>query len=148
MKPWNDRELWEKCFLSQDRVYVDAGKIIGYQGCGGFAFYDAAKKLPGYSQYRYENAVRDLCVFEKREKGEYLLTAKAMKVLRCILGPAPTDPLYASWWSARLVSVKLMRSQGLTVSHAEEPPVPLEPKEEPAKEPESAPKSKKRTKKK
>jgi hypothetical protein len=55
--------LWEKVWLGRwSRTYLNAGKIIGHLGCSAFAFYDAAKLLPDYDKYRYENAARDLTV--------------------------------------------------------------------------------------
>jgi hypothetical protein len=130
--------LWEKVYLGRyGRVYVNAGKIIGHLGCGASAFFDAAKLLPDYDKYRYENAVRDLTVYAKREQGQYELHTSAKKILRIIIGPAPDDPEYATWWRGRLVSVEQMKRDGQAVEWAESPPVPLEPevKEEPAKKP-------------
>src|SRR5262245_18022723 len=101
-----DPPLWQKVWLGRwNKVYINTGKIIGHFGCSGFAFFDAAKLLPGYDKYRYENAVRDLTVWEKRERGEYELHRAAKKILRIIIGPAPDAPEYASWWRGRLVSV-------------------------------------------
>jgi hypothetical protein len=133
-KPWSERPLWEKCWLGpHHKVYLHAGRIIGYAGCGGFAFYDAAKLLPNYDKLRYENAVRDLTVYAPRERGDYELTAHAKKVLRVILGPAPDDPEYVTWWRGRMISVRMMRDEGTEPEFAAEPPVPLP--EEPAAEP-------------
>jgi hypothetical protein len=126
--------LWEKVYLGRyGRVYINAGKIIGHLGCGAFAFFDAAKLLPDYDKYRYENAVRDLTVWAKHEQGQYELHAAAKKILRIIIGPAPDDPEYAKWWRGRLISVEQMKRDGQPVEWAETPPVPLEPeaKEEP-----------------
>jgi hypothetical protein len=105
-KPWHEKPLWEKVYLG-DRVYLHAGQIIGHLGCTPTEFFEAAKKLPDSSQYRYENAVRDLTVYQAREASppRYELTAQARKVLRIILGPAPADPEYRRWWEQRLVSV-------------------------------------------
>jgi len=105
--------------------YLHAGKIIGHLGCSGFEFYDAAKLLPNYDKLKYENAVRDLTVYAKREQGQYELHANAKKILRIIIGPAPDDPEYAAWWRGRLISVRQMREQGQPVEWAEEPPIPL-----------------------
>lgn len=128
MKPWHEKPLWEKVFLSPHGiVYVHAGRIIGHLGCSGFAFYDQAKLLPNYDKLRYENAVRDLTVYVNRERGEYVLHQNAKKVLRIIIGPEPTDPEYAAWWRARLVSVEHMKEAGRPVEWAAEPPVPLGP---------------------
>jgi hypothetical protein len=113
------------------RVYQNVGKIIGRLGGGAFAFWNAAKLLPGYDKYRYENAMRDLTVYEPRERGEDRLHAPARKVLRIILGPAPGDPECAKWWKARLVSVKADRERGLPIEWVESPPVPL-PEDKPA----------------
>ena len=66
---------------THSKVYLHAGRIIGHNGCGGFAFYDAAKLLPFYDKLRFENAVRDLTVYAKREQGQYELHAQAKKVL-------------------------------------------------------------------
>lgn len=138
--PVHDKALWEKVYLGRwSRTYINAGKIIGHLGCGAFAFWDAAKLLPDYDKYRYENAVRDLTVWSKREQGQYELTLTAKKVLRIIIGPAPDDPEYRKWWEGRLISVRDMKERGLLVEWAEAPPVPLEPvpeqvvKEEPKK---------------
>lgn len=131
MKAWHQPELWEKCYLSpQGRIYLHAGKIIGYAGVNAMAFYDEAKKLPFYNKLAFENAVRDMTVYAKREQGSYELTATARKVLRVILGPAPDDPTYEEWWRLRMISVEQMRRDGVPVEWAAEPPVPLK-KEEP-----------------
>ena len=123
--------LWQKVYMGRwGQVYIDAGRIIGHLGCSATAFFEAAKLLPGYEKFRFENAVRDLCVYAKREKGEYELHAAARKVLRVVLGPPPDDANYDSWWRARLISVQEMKEQGQSVEWAEVPPVPLEPLEE------------------
>ena len=110
---------------------------IGHLGVNGFGFYDAAKKLPGYDKLKYENAVRDLTTYAKREQGQYELTAQARKVLRPVIGPAPDAADYESWWRGRLVSVRMMRDEGVKVEWATEPPVPLagEKTARPAKKP-------------
>jgi hypothetical protein len=128
--------LCKKVYLGQwSKVYINAGKIIGHLGCSAFAFFDAAKLLPDYDKYRFENAVRDLTVYAKREQGQYELHSAAKKILRIIIGPAPDDPEYAKWWRGRLISVEQMKRDGVAVEWAETPPVPLEPdvKEEPPK---------------
>jgi hypothetical protein len=126
--------LWKKVYMGRwSTVYVNAGKIIGHLGCGAFAFYDAAKLLPEYDKYSYENAVRDLCVYAKREQGQFELHATARKVLKVVLGPPPDSPEYAKWWEARLVSVRQMNEHGQPVEWAKEPPVPLAPQEAPKK---------------
>jgi hypothetical protein len=133
--------LWEKVYLRRSgRVYRDAGKIIGHLGCGGMEFFDKAKLLPRYDKFSFENAVRDLTVYTKREKGEYELHATAKKILKVILGPSPDSPDYASWWKSRLISVEQMKDAGQPVEWAKSPPVPLEPevKEEPKKKPKKA----------
>lgn len=138
-KPWEDKPLWWKCYVGQhQKVYIMAGKIIGHLGIGGFAFYDAAKLLPCYDKLRFENAVRDLCVYSKREQGQYELTPQAKKVLRIIIGPAPDDPEYRRWWELRMISVRQMKEQGQPVEWAESPPVPIPglTEEQPKKEPE------------
>ncbi len=118
--------LWEKVWLGRcSKTYLNAGKIIGHLGCGAFAFFDAAKLLPDYDKLRYENAVRDLTVWAKREQGQYELHASAKKILRIIIGPAPDDPEYVKWWRGRLVSVEQMKRDGHKVEWAEAPPVPL-----------------------
>jgi len=125
-------------FPKWDLTFFNAGKIIGHLGCNPFDFFDAAKRLPDYNQYRYENAVRDLTVYARRETSppRYELTDHARKVLRIIIGPAPDDPEYRRWWEGRLVSVRLAGEQEQPVEWAEEPPVPLEPaKEDPPAEP-------------
>lgn len=113
---------------------------IPQRRCGGFAFFDAAKLLPGYDKYLYECAVRALTVYEPRERGDYRLHPAARKILRVVLGPAPGDPEYAAWWRARLVSVAQMKRDGQTVEFAETPPVPLS--DEKPEEPKKAPKRK------
>lgn len=136
VKPWQERPLWERVWLGPfSKVYLNVGKLVGHLGCGGFSFWDRAKLLPGYDKYRYENALRDLTVYEKRERGEYELTAKAKKVLRIIIGPSPDDPEYATWWRGRLISVEQMKRDGKPVEWAEVPPVPLEPAKEDKPEP-------------
>jgi hypothetical protein len=134
-KPWSEKPLWERVWLGPfSKVYLTAGKIIGHLGCSPADFLAAAKELPGYEQFRYENVARDLTVWEKREQqGRYELHATAKKVLRVLLGPAPDDPEYVKWWRGRLVSVEQMRRDGQAVDWAEAPPVPL-PDENPAKE--------------
>jgi hypothetical protein len=107
-----------------DAVLQEAARIIGYGGVNGFAFYDAAKKRPCYDKYRFENAVRDLTVFSKREQGRYELTPNARTVCRVLLGCPPEDPDYAAWWTLRLIS-----------NPDAVPPVPLEPPERPKKAP-------------
>lgn len=136
-KPWDEKPLWWKCYMgTHSKVYLHAGRIIGHLGCGGFAFYDAAKLLPFYDKLRFENAVRDLTVYAKREQGQYELHAQARKVLWIIIGPPPDHPEYVKWWTGRLVSVRKMREEGTEPEFAAEPPVPLEPaKEEPQPEP-------------
>jgi hypothetical protein len=125
-RAWHEKPLWEKVYLSdRGTVYQNAGKIIGHLGVGAVEFFDRAKKLPGYDKLRYENAVRDLTVYQKREQGTYELHATAKKVLRVILGPAPDDPEYSAWWRLRLISVKQTRDEGQEVLWAAEPPVPL-----------------------
>jgi hypothetical protein len=147
-KPWSERPLWEKVWIGpHSKVYLHAGKIIGHLGCSGFEFYDAAKLLPNYDKLKYENAVRDLTVYAKREQGQYELHANAKKILRIIIGPAPDDPEYAAWWRCRLISVRQMREQGQLVEWAEEPPVPL-PEQKPVEEPSKKPTRKQRTRKK
>jgi hypothetical protein len=47
------------------------------------------------------------------------------KALRIILGPAPDDPEYVTWWRGRLISVEQMKRDGQPVEWAEAPPVPL-----------------------
>lgn len=133
-KPWSERPLNEKVWLGPfSRVYLNVGKIVGHRGCGAFAFWDAAKLLPDYDKLRYENALRDLTVYEKRERGEYELHAHAKKILRVILGPTPDDPEYVAWWRGRLISVEQIKRDGQPVEWAESPPVPL-PEEKPAEE--------------
>jgi hypothetical protein len=115
-------------------VYLNAGKIINHLGCRATEFYDEAKLLPGYDKLRYENAVRDLTVYSKREQGQYELHPSARKILRIIIGPAPDDPEYRAWWEARFVSVRQMKKAGQPVEWAEAPPVPLGPAEGPKEE--------------
>jgi hypothetical protein len=127
----DEKSLHDKVYLSGDRVYIHAGLIIGHAGCSAFQFFDAAKLQPSSDKLKYERAVRDLCVSEKRERGEYELHAQAKKTLRIIIGPEPSDPCYAEWWRNRLISVRLEREQGRAVLWGHTPPVPLEP-EKPA----------------
>jgi hypothetical protein len=147
-RAWHEKPLWEKVYLS-DRgpVYQNAGKIIGHLGCSAVEFFDRAKKLPGYDKLWYENAARDLTVYEKREKGQYELHAAAKRVLRVLLGPAPDDPEYATWWRLRLVSVEQMKRDGLPVLWAEAPPVPLPDEKPKAPATKAAPKKSPRKKK-
>jgi hypothetical protein len=128
-KPWHEKPLWERVYLANDRIYLHAGKIIGHLGIDPFGFYDAAKKLADYDKLRYENAVRDLTVYARREASppRYELHAQAKKVLKIIIGPAPDDPEYRRWWVDRLVSVCKAREQGTEPEFAAEPPVPPEP---------------------
>lgn len=145
-KPWHEKPLWERVWLGpHSKAYLHAGRIIGHRTVNAFAFYDEAKKLPFYDKLRFENAVRELTVWEPRERGEYVLHAQAKRVLRIIIGPAPDDPEYVAWWRGRLVSVRLARSEGTEPEFAVEPPVPL-PEEKPA-EPPPAPKKRARRKK-
>ncbi len=137
-KPWQERPLWEKVFIgSHSKTYITVGKIVGHPGCGAFAFWDAAKLMPGYDKVRFENALRDLTVYAKREQGQYELHHSAKKVLRVIIGPAPDAADYASWWRARMVSVRKMREEGQPVEWADCPPVALEeaPQEKSAPKP-------------
>src|SRR5258708_836874 len=116
MATTSERPLWWKVYVGRGgRIYINAGKIIGHLGCGAFEFWDQAKLRPGYDKYRYENALRDLTVYSKREQGQYELTPTAKKVLRPTIGPAPDDPDYRRWWEARLVSVRQMKEQGQPV---------------------------------
>ena len=120
-----ETHLWQKVYLSRwSKVYLDAGKIIGHLGCRGTEFFDEAKLLPCYDKLSFENAIRDLTVYMKREKGEYELHATAKKILKVILGPSPDAPEYRNWWEARLVSVRLMKELGQPVEWAESPPGP------------------------
>src|SRR4051812_4963937 len=124
-KPWSEKPLWERVWLGPfSRVYLNVGKLVGHLGSGGFAFWDAAKLLPGYDKLRYDNALRDLTIYEKRERGEYELHASAKKILRVILGPAPDDPEYVSWWRGRLISVEQMRRDGEAGEWGGAPPLP------------------------
>jgi hypothetical protein len=126
-KPWHEKPLWEKVFMSGDRVYLHAGKIIGHLGIDPFGYYDAAKLLPDYDKLRYENAVRDLTVYTSREASppRYELHASAKKVLWIIIGPPPDHPEYVKWWRGRLISVELAKQEGQPVEWADVPPVPL-----------------------
>lgn len=126
MKPWHEKPLHDKIYLESDGVYMDAIRIIGYAGTTPIAFYDAAKKLKNYEQYRYERAVADLTVYARRQPPilRLELTPKARKLARVILGAPPEDPLYREWWTARLLS-----------NPDAQPPVPLEPATKPAKQP-------------
>ncbi len=143
---YHQKDLWEKVFEGRhSEVYINAGRIIGHKSVNAFAFFDEAKRLKCYDKHWFENAVRELCVWTKREQGVYELTLKAKKVLRVIIGPAPDDPGYEKWWQSRLVSVKDMKERGLPVEWAEEPPVPLEPLVE--EKPPETPKAKKPRKK-
>lgn len=136
-KPWSERPLWQRVFLSEDRVYLEAAKIVGLLGCGISEFWDRAKKIPNYDKYRVENAVNALTDFKLRQPPilKLELTPHARKVCRVFLGPEPKSPEYAAWWSARLVSVALHRERGWPVTHAEAPPVPLEPATKPPAKP-------------
>lgn len=125
-KPWSEKPLWERAWLGpHSKVYLTVGKLVGHLGKSAFAFWDAAKLEPGYDKLRYENVLRDLTVWAKREQGQYELHLSAKKILRIIIGPAPDAEDYASWWKARMVSVCKMREEGQPVEWAEAPPVPL-----------------------
>jgi hypothetical protein len=126
MKPWQERSLHDKIYLSDDRVYLEAVRLIGYQGTTPMAFYDAAKKLKNWSQYKFESAVRDLTDFKKREPPilRLELTPKARKLARVILGCPPEDPEFELWWTARLLS----KPDAV-------PPVSLDPPQKPKKAP-------------
>ncbi|MCI0457786.1 MAG: hypothetical protein L0Z62_12530 [Gemmataceae bacterium] len=143
-KPWQEKPLWERVWLGpHSRIYLHAAKIIGHRGCSPFEFFDAAKQLPFYNQYLFENAVRDLTVYAAREGSppRYELHANARKLLWIILGPPPDHPEYVRWWTGRLISVRLMRQEGTEPEFAVEPPVPL-PEQKPG-----APKKQRRKKK-
>lgn len=148
-KSWSEKPLWEKAFMAGDHAYLLAGKIVGHLGCSPSEFLEQAKLLPDYNQYRYENAVRDLTDYGKREAKppRYVLTPTAKKVLRPIIGPEPTAADYRSWWASRLVSVKAMRDEGKEPKWAAEPPVPLQEEKQPA-EPQPKPARKPRERKK
>src|SRR5262245_23625623 len=97
-RPWQERPLWERVWLGpHSKVYLAVGKIVGHPGCGAFTFWDAAKLVPGYDKLRFENALRDLTVWARREQGQYELHASAKKVLRIIIGPEPGAADYTSW---------------------------------------------------
>jgi hypothetical protein len=134
-KPWTPNPLWQRLY-EEDRVYLHAAVIIGGNGIDPFGFYDTAKKLPNYVQYKYENAVPDLTVYSTREGAipRYELHAAAKKAARLLLGPEPTDPSYSAWWRSRLISVKQMCDEGVEPSWATEPPVPLPDQKPPVEE--------------
>jgi hypothetical protein len=138
-RPWHEKPLWEKVFMSGDKVYMHAGHIIGHLGVSPLEFFDRAKLLSLFDQRKFENAVRDLTVYSVRESPNprYELHPQAKKTLRIIIGPEPTDLEYASWWRGRLISVQLEREAGREVLWGHTPPVPLEPltEEIPAEEP-------------
>lgn len=143
-KPWNEQPLWWKVYLRDDRIHLECGKLIGHLGVSADKFWAEAKKLPNFDKYRFENAVRDLTAYVKREEGRYELTGPARKVLRVVLGPAPDDPEYRVWWAARMVSVRLEREQGREPTHAAEPPVPILDLEIPARGAKEEPKPEKK----
>ena len=125
-KPWHERELWEKVYTGpHGNTYIAVGRIIAHRVLGAFEFWDLAKLEPGYDKLRFDDALRDLTVWEKRERGSYELLPRAKKVLRIIIGPAPDDAEYGPWWKSRLVSVAKMRDEGQEVRWADNPPVPL-----------------------
>lgn len=128
-KPWDQKPLFWKIFLEGNRVYINAGLIIGHLGTTPIAFYDAAKLLPDWNKLLYENAARDLTLFHFREPPhlKYVLTDYAKKALRIVIGPSPDDPCYRAWWVSRLISVRLEREAGRAVTFATVPPVPLDP---------------------
>jgi hypothetical protein len=142
MKPWQEQPLWWKLYMREDGVYAAAARIIGYLGCSPFEFYDAAKLLPNYDKYKFENAVRDLTVYTMREgpNPRYELHKTARKACRVIFGCPPEDPDYKRWWESRLISVRMMREAGEAVTHAAEPPVPFDPTPEPSKNGKAKPK--------
>lgn len=143
-KPWDQKPLYWKCYIDDHgKFYLHTGQIIGHNGCGAFAFFDAAKLLPFYDKFWFENAVRDLTVHQKQEQGQYELTDHAKKVLRIIIGPPPGHPEYVQWWLGRLAAIRHMRAEGKEPEFAIAPPLPL-PGESPVPPPEKA---KRRTKK-
>jgi len=147
-KPWYEKPLWEKLYQSEDRVYLHAAVIIGHLGCSPFAFYDAAKKLPNYDEYK--RAMEDMTIYSLRESPNPRceLRADAKKAARILIGPPPGDPEYAVWWKARLISVQQMKAEGKPVEWAAEPPVPLAPVEEPPAKEEPPTEKPKRTRRK
>lgn len=93
-KPWDLPPLWWRCYVGpHQRVYQHTGHLVG----NGFSFWDRAKLLPCYDKLRFENALREMTFWEKRERGEYERMVQARKVLRIIIGPAPDDPEYVAW---------------------------------------------------
>jgi hypothetical protein len=128
-KPWHEKPLWEKVYMSGNRIYIHAGLIIGHLGVSPIEFFDKAKLLTDYDQLKYENAVLDMTIYSRREAPHlrYELHDQAKKTLWIILGPPPQHPDYRSWWEARLISVRLEAEAGRPLTFATEPPVPLEP---------------------
>jgi hypothetical protein len=135
-KPWQEKPLSERVWLGPfTKAYLAVGHLVGHLGCGGFSFWDRAKLLPIYDKMRFENCLRDLTVYEKRERGEYELTAHAKKQLWIIIGPPPDHPEYVKWWRGRMISVRQMRDEGTDPEFAAGPPVPLPDDPEPPAEP-------------
>ena len=118
------RELWRLIYMGQDRVYLHAARIIGYAGCSGFEFYDAAKLLPNYDQRKFERAMEDLTSWKARQPPtlRYEFTAEARKVVKVLLGPPPESPEFSEYWSREVFQ------PGMT-----EPHVPGKKLEEPKK---------------
>ena len=99
------KELWRLIYMGQDRVYMHAARIIGYAGCSGFEFYDAAKLLPNYDQRKYQCAMEDLTSYHKRNGSDprYELNAEARKAVKALLGPPPESPEFAEYWASEIM---------------------------------------------
>ena len=91
-KPWHGSPLWEKFWLGpHSKVYLHAGRIVGHLGCGGFAFWDAAKLLPTTTSC----VSRTRCATSRSTSasaGEYELHADARQDPPHHHRPAPDDP--------------------------------------------------------
>src|SRR3954454_13058172 len=71
---WGRRRSGRRCGWAGGKVYLNAGKIIGYLGCSKAAFEGAAGKLPDYDKFPLRVRRRDLTVWQKREEeGRYEL---------------------------------------------------------------------------
>lgn len=94
------QELWPKVY-KRDSAHFHAARIIHYAGCSPSEFFDAAKKIPGYDKYRFENAVNDLTSWKARQPPtlRYEFTPQARKVVKALLGPPPESPEYEAYWS-------------------------------------------------
>jgi hypothetical protein len=76
-------------------VLYEAARIIGYDGCAPFDFWDAAKKL-GIPQQKLFDAVYELTRTDRREASppRYELREDVKQLCWQLLGPPPGHPEY------------------------------------------------------